>query len=113
VPDDLHPQLRQQQLRHRADRHPHRRFPGAGPFEDVARVLPVVLQHAARSAWPGRGLVTGGNLSIDASLLAHQQRQRRADRLPQPHPREHFRLVGLDLHAPAAAVTHLAARQVA
>ena len=82
----------------------------------------------ARSAWPGRGSVTGfvpfpcGSPSGGQGLIPHVQflwstvpndeRERRPERPAVPQPGEHLDLVLLDLLARRAPVALLAALQV-
>ena len=81
----------------------------------------------ARSAWPGRGRVTGLRLVLGAVDILHRKRfgpvfpiviadddgDGRADGLRVADAGDNFGAVGLDLHAPAAAVALLAAPEFA
>ena len=77
-----------------------------------------------RSAWPGRGRCDLVDLGLDRPrvhpllpvrviAVRDQERDRAAERAPVTDARAHLDRVALDLHPPAAAVTELAARQLA
>ncbi len=104
-----------------------RGFARAGAFQNVAGVVKLYLIAPARSAWPGRGRVTGLRLVFRAVDIFHRQRfgpvlpifvvdddgDGRADGLRVADAGDNFDAVRFDLHAAAAAVALLAAPQFA
>ena len=87
------------------------------------------LSAPARSAWPGRGRVTGALrapvasgggsgadvhrvLPVGPVAVAHDQRDRPAQRLALADAGQHLGRIGLDGHAPAAAVAALASLEI-
>ncbi len=83
----------------------------------------------ARSAWPGRGRVTGARfaparvrrdlrrrvhrpLPVRPVAVLDHHRDRAAHRLAGAHAREDLRAIGLDLHPPSAAVAALPAAKL-
>ena len=123
---DLDAELLEQQLAHRAAGHPRHGLPGARTLQDVARVAAIVLEHAGEIGVPRSrprhltaplrpgGVRLGGHdvLPMLPVSVPHEHRDRRAERLPRAHAGEPFDLVGLDLHARAAAVAAHAALQL-
>src|SRR5437764_14735982 len=117
VAADFDPELFQQQLAHSAAGHARYGLARAGPLQDVARVLAVVLQAAGEVGVPrpgpgdlapplGAPASTGGIrlrrhhvLPVLPVAVPHQHRDGRAERLARAHPREPLDLIGLDLHA--------------
>src|SRR2546422_1219627 len=107
---DFDAELVQKHLAHRAAGHPRYRFPGARALQDVARVLPVVLERAreVRVAGPRtrhlaaplapRGVRFGGHhvLPVLPIAIPHEHRDRGAERLAGPHAREPLDLVGFE-----------------
>ena len=124
VAADLGAVAAQQRLRDAARRHPCRRLARAGPLEDRAQVVGAVLEHPGQVGVPGPRQRDGLDLAL---RLPHRhavgrpvgevevrdlERQRAADRQAVAQARLHLHPVALDLHAPAAAVAELAAREV-
>ena len=117
----------QQQLRQRAGSHARRRLARRGALEHVARIVEIELLCAGQVgvAGPRRGQpalrVLGAFAILDRQRLLpifpvavfDAQRDRRADRFPVAHAREEFRLILLDSLASAAAISQLAAVQLA
>src|SRR6266516_4194749 len=118
VAADFDAELLQQQLAHRTAGDPRHGLARAGPLQDVACVLAVVLQAAGqvgmsrpgpRDLAPplGPGGVRLGRHHVPPVLpvaVPHQHGDGRAERLPGAHPREPLDLIRLDLHTGAAAV---------
>jgi hypothetical protein len=108
---------------HGADGRARRRLPRARPLEDVAEVMPVVLEASREvgvsGARPGEGL---GRLGHDAGrhpiepvlvvAVQHRDGDGPAECLAAAHPDEELDPVGLDLHAAAAPVPALPAGEV-
>src|SRR5690348_7767142 len=115
---DLDAELFQQQLAYGAAGDPRHRLPRAGPLQDVACVLAVVLERAREIGVAGAGAghltppLRAGRVGLGRHdvlpvlpvAVPHQHRDGRAQRLAGAHAGEPFDLVGLDLHAGAAAV---------
>ena len=122
---DLDAEFPQQCLGDGADRHPRGRLPRAGPFQDVARVVKIVLDGAGQVGVPrprtrdGFALrVTAGNIfhrqdfgPVLPVLVADEHRHGRTDGMGMAHAGHDFGAVGLDLHPSAAPVALLAAPQ--
>ena len=118
VAPDLHAELVEQPPGQRAGRHPRGGLAGAGALEDVARVHPIVLEHAdevgvagARAGDPAAaelarrlGLVGHHVFPVGPVAVGDQHGHRRAERLAGPDAGEPLDVVALDLHPGAAAV---------
>src|SRR5881409_3107830 len=118
VAADFDAELFQQQLADSAAGDARYGLARAGPLQDVARVLAVVLQAAGQVGVPrpgprdlapplgpgGVGLRRHHVPPVLPVAVPHEHGDRRAQRLPGAHPREPLDLVRLDLHASAAAV---------
>ena len=108
--------------------HPRRRLARRRPFQYVAGIAPIVLENPRqiRMARPrqidrlerlrvplrvGKG-VRHGRRPILPVAIVNQERQRRAQGDAKPDAGEDFGAVGLDLHAPSATISPLAARQI-
>ena len=119
------PNVAQHQLGKGAGGHASCRLAGRRALQHVTGVRKVVLQGPGQIGvpWPRRShrLVLGWIPRLHRKLLLpvlpvaiHDlDRDRRANRLPVAHAAENVRLVGLDLHAAAAAVALLAPPQFA
>src|SRR5580658_676692 len=116
---NLNSQMQQQQLGEGSSGHAGSRFPSRGAFEHVPGVGKVVFECSGkiRMAGPRRfnGLVFGWIAGLDGQFLfpvlpvaVHDlDGDGRADRFAVAHAGKNVRLVGLDLHSPAAAVALL------
>ena len=116
-------ELAQQRLAERAGRHPGRGFPGAGPLQHVAGLGKPYFCMPARSAWPGRGWVSGLAVApgrrrhllgpLGPLGVADHDGHRRAERAAVADAAQEGQLVGLEAHPRAAAVTQAPAGQLA
>src|SRR5205823_6988794 len=116
---DLHAELFQQHLAHRAAGDPRHRLAGARPLQDVARVLAVVLERTREIGVPGpragdlapplgaAGVRLGRHhvLPVLPIAIPYEHRDGGAEGLSGAHSREPLDLVRFDFHAGAAAVT--------
>ena len=124
VREDADAQGTQQRLGDRATGHASRGFTRAGPLEHVADVAEAVLLRTDQVRVPRPGQVHLGQLRRDrpgihpllpVGVIAvdHLQRDRTPERPAVPDAGRDLHPVALDLHTAAAAVTELAASEIA
>ena len=124
VAADLHAVAAQQRLGHAAGGDPRGGLAGAGALQDRPQVVGAVLEHPGEVGVPGArerdrlhlglGLPHGHAVGrpVGEVEVRDLERQRAADGAPVPQAALDLDAVRLDLHAPAAAVAELAAREV-
>ena len=117
------PSSRQERLAERPARDARRGLACAGAFEHVAHVGETVFHDAGEVRMTGPGQMDLLDRRVDRPRIhpllpirevpvRDAQRDRAADRRAVPDPRRRLRGVALDLHAPAAPVSELAARHL-
>jgi hypothetical protein len=111
VPEHTHAERLDQLPRRRTDRDADRRLARRRPFEHRPRVEHTEFLTARQIRVP-RPRIARHRQRLDGRVLvAHDERERRADRPPRAHAARDFDAIVLDRHAPAAPIPALPPRE--